>query len=432
MTAVEPPAAETQALSRVVKVDALARVEGGGGFQVRIQDGAVREAALRSFEPPRFFEALLCGRSYSDAPDIASRLSGGGSVAYALGACRAMEAALGVEIEDPALLLLRRLLSCGEWLRSHVLHTHLFHAPDFLGCEDAAGFARCHPGALERALGLKRLGNDILTAVGGRAVHPVNLRVGGFYKAPSREKVRRLIEPLKRAVDESAACIRLFAGFDFSDYEEDYTFLALHHPGEYAIERGRIRTSRALDIAVAGFEEAVGEAFCLDGSACMAGPLARYAINHHHLTPLCRELAGEAGLGPVVRNPFKSLIVRAIEMLYACQEALRLAGAYEEPARPALEIEPRPGRGSGCAETPRGLCYHRYDLDGDGRILAARIVSPDSLNWKVMAADLWGVAERSIDLSDDKLKRRCEQAIRNYDPCVSGGPPFLKVPIGHE
>lgn len=432
MTAVEPPAAETPPLSRVVKVDALARVEGGGGLQVRIQDGTVREAELRSFEPPRFFEALLCGRSYADAPDIASRISGGGSVAYALGACRAMEAALGLEIGDPDLLLLRRLLSCGEWLRGHALHTHLFHAPDFLGCEDAAGLTRRYPGALERALGLKRLGNDILEAIGGRAVHPVNLRVGGFYKAPSREKLRRLIEPLKRAIDELVACIRLFAAFDFPDYEGDYTFLALHHPEEYAIGRGRIRTSRALDIAVAEFEEALGDAFCLGGSACMAGPLARYAINHQHLTPLCREMAGEAGLGPVVRNPFKSLIVRAIEMLYACQEALRLAGAYEEPARPALEIVSRPGRGSGCAETPRGLCYHRYDLDEDGRILAARIVSPDTLNRRAMEADLRGVAERSVDLSDEKLKLRCEQAIRNYDPCVSGGPPFLKVPTGHE
>ena len=426
-------AAETDAPagSRIIKIDALARVGGEGALHVRVRDGVVRDAKVRFFEPPRFFEPLLHGRMYSDAPDITSRICGTSPVAYAMGASHAMEMALGAEVGDPALLLLRRLLYCGEWLQNHVLHTYLFHAPDFMGCEDAVEIARHHPGVIERALRMKKLGNGMLEIIGGRAVHPVNTRVGGFYKAPSGEKIRRLIEPLKQAIEDAVDTIRLFATFTFPDYEDDYTFVALHHPGEYAIERGRLRSNRGLDIAVSEFEEHFDEehvehsnalhgvAKGPHGPAYMVGPLARYALNYEQLTPLCQEMAGEAGLGPVVRNPFKSLAVRAVETLYACQEALRLAEAYREPERPSLEIVPRAGRGFGCTEAPRGICYHRYDLDDDGRILTARIVSPTSQNQKIMEADLRGVVQRSLDLSDEKLKWRCEQAIRNYDPCIS-------------
>ena len=441
MTAAEAPPPETPAASRVIKVDALARVEGEGALYVRVKGNVVKDVKFRIFEPPRFFEALLRGRMYGDAPDITSRICGICPIAYPMGASHAMEMALGVEVNDPALMLLRRLLYCGEWLQSHVLHTYLLHAPDFMGYEDAIEIAKHHPGVVEKALGMKKLGNEILEIVGGRAVHPVNTKVGGFYKAPSREKVRQLIEPLKRAIEESVDTIRLFSGFPFPDYEDDYTFVALHHPGEYAIDRGRIRSNRGLDIAIPDFEEYFDEEHVQhsnalhgvmhgpDGPAYMVGPLARYALNYQQLTPLCQEMASEAGLGPVVRNPFKSLIVRAIEVLYSCQEALRLAEAYQEPERPALEIVPRAGRGHGCTEAPRGLCYHRYDLDDEGRILTARIVPPTAQNQKIMEKDLRGVVQRNLELSDEKLKWRCEQAIRNYDPCISCATHFLKLTV---
>ena len=436
-------AAETKApaASRVIKVDALARVEGEGALYVRVKGNVVKDVKFRIFEPPRFFEALLRGRMYGDAPDITSRICGICPIAYIMGASHAMEMALGVEVNDPALMLLRRLLYCGEWLQSHVLHTYLLHAPDFMGYDDAIEIAKHHPGVVEKALGMKKLGNEILEIVGGRAVHPVNTKVGGFYKAPTREKVRQLIEPLKRAIEESVDTIRLFSGFPFPDYEDDYTFVALHHPGEYAIDRGRIRSNRGLDIAIPDFEEHFDEEHVQHsnalhgvdkgphGPAYMVGPLARYALNYQQLTPLCQTMASEAGLGPVVRNPFKSLIVRAIEVLYSCQEALRLAEAYEEPAKPALEIVPRAGRGHGCTEAPRGLCYHRYDLDDDGRILTARIVPPTAQNQKIMEKDLRGVVQRNLELSDEKLKWRCEQAIRNYDPCISCATHFLKLTV---
>lgn len=435
---------ETQAKTpaRTIKVDALARVEGEGALTVRVKDGVITDVKFRIFEPPRFFEALLRGRMYSDAPDVTARICGICPVAYIMGSSQAMEAALGVEVGD-AIRRVRRMMYCGEWIESHVLHAYLLHAPDFLGCQDALQIAKTHPGVVERALQLKKLGNQILEVVGGRAVHPVNTRVGGFYKAPRRSEVRGLIEPLKRAVEDSLATIKLFAGLDFPAYEYDYTFVAMHHEQDYAIERGRLVSNRGLDIAISDFEEHFDEehvkhsnalhGVMKDGSGpYMVGPLARYALNHGQLSPLAKQAAKEAGLGTVVRNPFQSIVVRAVETLYACEEALKLAEAYEELDPPSAPIEIRAGRGHGCTEAPRGLCWHRYDLDAEGRILTARIVPPTSQNQKQIERDLWGVVQANLHLADEDLKWRCEQTIRNYDPCISCATHFLKLTVERE
>lgn len=441
MTAAADPAA---APARVIKVDALARVEGEGALYVRVKDQTVQDIKFRIFEPPRFFEALLRGRMYTDAPDITARICGICPVAYLLGASHAMENALGADITDGPLRDLRRLMYCGEWIESHVLHTYLLHAPDFLGYEDSLQLAKDHPGVVERALRLKKLGNQILEVIGGRAVHPTNTRVGGFYKAPAEAGIRGLIEPLKQAIEESVTTIRLFADFSFPDYEADYTFVALHDPERYAIERGRIRSSRGLDIDLPQFfdhfeEEHVAHSNALHGvakgphgPAYMVGPLARYALNYDQLSPLCRQLAAEAGLGPVERNPFKSLIVRAVEVLYACEEALRIAEAYRVPAEPCVPLTPKAGIGFGCTEAPRGLCFHSYELDAEGRIVSARIVPPTAQNQKQIEADLLGVVQANLNLPDDQLKWRCEQTIRNYDPCISCATHFLKLTVDRE
>lgn len=431
-----------EAATRTIKVDALARVEGEGALTVRVKDGVVRDVRFRIFEPPRFFEALLRGRPYSDAPDITSRICGICPVAYIMGSSQAMEEALGVEPSD-AIRRTRRLMYCGEWIESHVLHAYLLHAPDFLGMEDALQIAKVHPDIVERALRLKKLGNRILEVIGGRAVHPVNTRVGGFYKAPRRAEVRDLMEPLKHAVDDSLATVRLFAGLDFPDFEYDYTFVALHHDEDYAIERGRLVSNRGLDIPVSAFEEHFDEehvrhsnalhGVAKDGSGpYMVGPLARYALNHAQLSPLAKQAAAEAGLGTVVRNPFKSIVVRAVETLYACEEALLLAQAYEEPDPPSAPVEIRAGRGHGCTEAPRGICWHRYDLDTDGRIATARIVPPTAQNQKQIERDLWGVVQANLHLPDEALKWRCEQTIRNYDPCISCATHFLTLTVERE
>jgi coenzyme F420-reducing hydrogenase alpha subunit len=423
--------------TRTIKVDALARVEGEGALYVRVRNGVVQDLKFRIFEPPRFFEALLVGRPHGDAPDITARICGICPIAYITGASHAMEDALGLSVSD-AVRRTRRMLYCGEWIQSHVLHAYLLHAPDFLGLDDALQLAKTHPEVVQRALALKKVGNRILEVIGGRAVHPVNTRVGGFWKAPRKAEVRGLMDELKVARDSSLASVKLFGGLDFPDYQDDYTFVAMHHPDEYAIDRGRIVSSTGLDIAIGEFEEHFAEEHVAHSNALhgvykglgrpyLTGPLARYALNYDQLSPLARQAAQEAGLGRVVRNPFQSIIVRAVEAVYACEEALRLAAEYEEFDPSFVVATPRAGRGTGCTEAPRGICYHRYDLDHEGRIATATIVPPTSQNQKQIEADLLGVVKANLHLDDEALKWRCEQAIRNYDPCISCATHFLKL-----
>jgi len=424
--------------TRIIEVDALARVEGEGALKVVIRGDRVEQAEFSIFEPPRFFEAFLQGRMFSEAPDITSRICGICPIAYILSSSQAMEDALGVRVTGP-LRDLRRLIYCGEWIESHVLHMYMLHAPDFLGLEDALQIAAKQPRVVARALRLKKLGNRIMEVIGGRAVHPVNTRVGGFYKAPTRAALLGLRDELQWAIDASLQTLELFAGFDYPDYEFDYHCVSLHHPDEYAIHEGDIVSNRGLSIPVSGFldhfdEEHVARSNALHGVAkaggpYLVGPIARYNNNYAQLSDLARDAAAGAGLGPICNNPFRSLLVRAVETLYAFEEALRLVDAYRQPDESCVEVTPGSGIGHGCTEAPRGICYHRYELDDEGRILQARIIPPTSQNQKQMEADLFNVVSGNLDLSDDRLQWRCEQTIRNYDPCISCATHFLKLSI---
>jgi sulfhydrogenase subunit alpha len=424
--------------SRTVKVEGLARVEGEGSLRVEVRDGTVELVELEIFEPPRFFEAFLQGRRHTEAPDITARICGICPVAYQTSACLAIEDACKVAITDQ-IAMLRRLLYCGEWIQSHALHIHFLHAPDFFGCEDAVELAGLDLAAVQRGLEIKKVGNLVMEVVGGRAIHPVNVRVGGFYKAPSREEIAALVEPLRRARDAALASVEWVAGFDFPDIEIDYRFVSLRHPEYYAIESGRIASSDGLDLDAEGISELVEEQHVARSNALHArlggqdmyltGPLSRYALNSGQLSPIAREAATAAGLGAVCNNPFRSIIVRAVELVYSCDEALRLVEAYEPPDPPAVAVPGTAGIGYGASEAPRGLLFHRYELDGDGLIRAARIVPPTSQNQLCIEDDLRRVAQANLSLPDEELGWLCEQAVRNFDPCISCATHFLDVSV---
>jgi sulfhydrogenase subunit alpha len=427
--------------TRIIKTDYLARVEGEGALYVKIKDNKVDDVKLRIFEPPRFFEAFLRGRAFSEAPDITARICGICPVAYQMSSINAMESAFGVTVSSQ-IRALRRLLYCGEWIESHVLHVYMLHAPDFLGYADAIQIAQVHPDVVKQALQLKKLGNEIMVIVGGREIHPINVRVGGFYKVPTRRDLAPLVDKLKWARDAALDMVRFTATLPFPDFEQDYEFVALRHPDEYAIDQGRLVSNTGLDIPVKDYENHFAEEHVERSNALhsvhkgygayLVGPLARYSLNFDRLTPLAQQAARDAELGPVCQNPFKSIVVRSVETLYACEEALRIIGQYEMPDQPAVEVKPRAGVGCGCTEAPRGILYHRYRLDNDGTILDARIVPPTAQNQKTIESDLLHFVPQVIDYSEDKLTLSCEQAIRNYDPCISCATHFLKLHIERE
>ena len=428
--------------TKTIRTDYLARVEGEGGMLVRMREGKVEDVKVRIYEPPRFFEAFLRGRLFTEAPDITARICGICPVAYQMSSCLAMESLAGVEV-DGQLRALRRLLYCGEWIESHTLHVYMLHAPDFLGVSSAVELAQTNPEVVERALRMKKIGNEVMRVVGGREVHPINVRVGGWYKTPTKAQLDALVPDLEWALEQSLETVRLVSTLDFPELEMDTELVALDADGEYPIDRGsRFVSDRGLDFPVAEFYDHVAEdhvehsnalhAHLRERGAYLVGPCARYALHRDLLTPRARAAADEVGLEPVVRNPFRSIVVRSVELVHACEEALRLIAGYEQPAEPAIEVVPQAGFGHGASEAPRGVLYHRYRLDDAGLIRDAKIVPPTSQNLASIELDLFEFVSNHASLPDEELRLRCEQAIRNYDPCISCATHFLTLDIERE
>ncbi|MFC4495664.1 Ni/Fe hydrogenase subunit alpha [Streptomyces ovatisporus] len=442
--------------SKELRLGALTRVEGQGTLRLRLHGNQVAAAQLSIYEPPRFFEAFLRGRSYTEPPDLTSRVCGICPVAYQMSACRALEDACGVTV-DRRVAALRRLQYCGEWIESHTLHIYMLHAPDFLGCTDIVDLARLGRGEVERGLRLKEAGNAIVEQLGGRSIHPINARLGGFHRVPAPAEIRPLREKLLRARDDAEATVRWVAGFDFPDATSDHDLLALAEPGTYAVESGTptvlpsdgavdgpARTVRSFPLSA--FGEHVREHqvpystalhSLLDGRRHLTGPLARFAVSGRWLPPEIRELAREAGLGDpgvgaVCRNPFRSIVVRALEVLYAVHEALRILAAYERPPRPSTAVPVRAGTGHGATEAPRGLLYHRYTLDADGTVTDAVLVPPTSQNQAAIEEDVRRLIQQGLDsgsAADEELAGLGERAVRNHDPCISCATHFLRVTV---
>jgi coenzyme F420-reducing hydrogenase alpha subunit len=426
---------------RNFKVNYLARVEGEGAMYVKIKDNQVKDVQFRIFEPPRFYEAFLRGRRYTEPPDITARICGICPIAYQMSSVHAVEMACGVEVDGP-IRELRRLIYCGEWIESHVLHTYMLHAPDFLGYESALHMAKDLPDVVKKALELKKVGNELVTLLGGREIHPINVRIGGFYSVPTKKSLEKFRKRLDWARGAAVDTIKLFSTFEFPDFEQDYEYVSVCHPEEYPFNEGRLMSNRGLDIDVSEFNLYFQEIHAERSNALQVqlrsrgayhvGPLARYSLNYDRLTPTCRSMAKEAGLDRECFNPFKSLIVRAVETLYAVEEAMRIIDGYEEPDRPYIEVEPREGTGHGATEAPRGMLYHQYVIDEKGIILKAQIVPPTAQNQLVIEKDLYRYVEQYMDLPDDKLQWQLEQSIRNYDPCISCATHYLNLKVDRE
>ena len=426
--------------SRQIKVDYLARVEGEGALNITVKDGEISHLELRIFEPPRFFEAFLRGRGFQEAPDITARICGICPVAYQMSAVHAMEKALGITI-SPAVRALRRLLYCAEWIESHALHIYLLHAPDFLGYESAISMAsetELKP-VVERGLRMKKIGNELLALIGGREVHPISACVGGFYRAPRRTELLKLKEDLEWGLEAAMDTVAWTAGLPFPDFAPDYEHVALRHPDEYGMNEGRVVSSKGLDIPMEAFEEDFVEEHVAhsnalharrpDGSSYQVGPLARVNLNHDMLSPMARKALKTSNHKFPNNNPFVSIVARSLELVHAFEESLLLIDAYEEPVPSRVAAPPRGGEGRHITEAPRGMLYHRYVLDQAGIIKDAQIIAPTSQNLKRIEDDLRSYVPDVIELPLEDATWRCEQLIRNYDPCISCATHFLKLSI---
>jgi sulfhydrogenase subunit alpha len=426
---------------RTYRVDLLTRVEGEGKFTLRIEDGQVTDALLQIFEAPRFFEALVQGRTPQEVIDIVSRICGICPIAYQLSACNALERAFDVAPTAPVRAL-RRLLYCGEWIESHALHVYLLHAPDFLGYPSAVEMAVDHEAVVEQGLRMKKAGNAIVALLGGRSIHPVSARVGGFSKAPRKRALRALREQLARALEQSVGAVRWMATLPMPSFEQDYVFVALDAGEDYPLECGeRIAVSDRAPVALDDWGRAMVEhhvehsnalsALLTDGTPYLCGPQAR--LHHHaeHLHPVAAEVMREVGLPRTVKNPYQSIVVRGVEIVHAFATAVDIIDAYVEPDAPYVEVTPRASAGCGATEAPRGLLWHRYEVGTDGLVIDARIVPPTSQNQARIEADLRGLGPMLLSMEHAAATSLCEQLIRCYDPCISCATHFLDLRIEH-
>lgn len=414
---------------RTLRVEALARVEGEGGLHIRLRGDEVQDVQLKIFEPPRLFEAFLRGRAIEDVPDIVARICGICPVAYQMSGVHAIEAALGVQI-SPEIRRLRRLLYCGEWIESHALHMHLLHAPDFLGYESGLAMARDFPDEVNRGLRLKKHGNELLETLGGRAIHPINVAIGGFYRAPRREELAALVKDFEWGLQAAVDATRWVAGFDFPQYDRPYTMVALVHDDEYAMNEGRIADSHGQSIEVADYEQhyeerqaphstALHSVRKSDGASYFVGPLARVNLSLERLKPTARRVADELGIAWPSMNSFHGIVARGLELVHAYEEALEILKTYKPPRPPKIAYEHRAGAGCAATEAPRGLLYHRYAFGDDGLLSEAKIVPPTSQNQGQIEDDLRHWLPRVLDRDEQEMTHACEHLVRNYDPCIS-------------
>jgi coenzyme F420-reducing hydrogenase alpha subunit len=399
------------------------------------------DVQVRIFEPPRLFEALLRGRTRMEAPDITSRICGICPVAYEMSSCHAIEDAAGVQVEG-ALRSLRRLLYCGEWIESHALHVFLLHAPDFLGDDDAFAVAKRDPDVIRMGLRMKKAGNAIVERLGGRAIHPVNVRIGGFYRAPTRDELEPLVPEIEWSLQAMSDVVGWARTLPFPDFERDYEFVALRHPDEYPFCEGRLVSNKGLDIAIREYEEHFVEEQVPYSTALhsrlrargayLCGPLARFNLNFDRLSESARGVAEELDVAVPCLNPSKSILVRLVEIAHAFDEARRIIREYERPARPFVELPERAGTGFGCTEAPRGSLYHRYSVAEDGTIVDAHIVPPTSQNLRSIEDDLRAIGPTLVGLSHAKATREAERAVRNHDPCISCSTHFVDLRMDSE
>jgi sulfhydrogenase subunit alpha len=427
---------------RTIEIGALTRVEGEGSLRVSLKDGLVADVQLAIYEPPRFFEALLRGRPLEETPDITARICGICPIAYQMTTVHALEAALQIQI-TPEIRALRRLLYCGEWIESHGVHMHLLHIPDFFGCQSSIELAKRFPDQVNRGLRLKKTGNRLLEVLGGRAVHPINVAVGGFHKGPVKVELQALLPDLQWGLEAAIAVTRWVAAFEFPEFIGDYEMVALQHQSEYPMNEGDIVSTKGLRIAASEFENHFGERQVPHSTALQAvripgespylvGPLARINLNRESLSESARQLSGDLAIRWPCFNPFQSIVARSLEVVHAFEEAIDIIQHYKGCAPARIAYEYVESEGCWATEAPRGLIYHRFKITSDGKIEFAKIVPPTSQNQRQIEQDL--VAYLPSVLSDDDAATgfACEKLIRSYDPCISCATHFLKLQVDRQ
>ncbi len=420
-----------------IELNHLARMEGHANLVVDAVDGAIKECRLDVVESPRFFEQILKGRHYSDVAPIAARICGVCSVSHTLASLAATEQALGVAVSDQTRGL-RQLLSHGENMQSHLLHLFFMAAPDYLGVSSLTELARDRRELVSRALRLKKTANDLVRVVGGRAVHPVTTCVGGFSALPEVADLQEVRRSLVAALTDLEETVALFADFELPWMARETEYLCLRTGQDYPGLDGDLFSSEGVSCPVVRFKTMISEYHQPHSNAkfaratrenFMVGPLARYKNAGEHLSSMAKKVAEALGLNRTTVNPFEANYARLVEVVHYLESSvhliddLLLKGLKPE----SVWVPPVGGRGAAAIEAPRGLLFHSYAYDENGRIESADCVIPTAQNLGNIEADLHHLAPSLLRLPRTEMARHLEMLIRSYDPCISCSTHLMKI-----
>lgn len=422
-----------------IDIHHVTRVEGHGNIKVSTKDGVVKEVKLEIVEANRFFERFCHGMAPHEVPWIISRICGICCVGHQLTATKAVEAAMGIK-PSAQTILLRKLLTESQFIQSHVLHVYFLAVPDFVGAPSVLPLASSHPEVVKRALKLKKLANDYTAAIGGRMLHPMTNTVGGFYKVPTADVLEQLRARILEAVPDVQETVRIVKTLTIPPYERETEYVSLRDPSEYALYDGDVYSSDTKQTVPVSEYRKVTNEFTVPHSTTkwskwhrasyFVGALARVNNNFDQLRPEAKQAAADLGFKAPCYNPYMNNVAQVIETVHCAfnsvamlEQALNLGLTEEKPT-----YTPRAGQGAGSCEVPRGILFHEYSFDKDGRCCAGNGVIPTSQNINNIERDMEAFVPKMLPvMSQDELALHMEMLLRAYDPCISCSVHMLDV-----
>jgi len=418
-----------------IELDHITKIEGHAKLKLKIDGGKVKKCQLEVFEGARYFEGILRGRRYNEAPHLTSRICGVCSQAHLITALQAIENALVVEV-SPQTKLLRELLLLGQIIQSHALHLYLLVLPDYMGFESAISMAAKYPKHIQSALNIKKLGNDICTVIGAREVHSITAVPGGFSKIPDQKDLDVLVKRMKKEKEIIVKAAKLFAGFRYPDLVRQTEYVALQKEDTYALMDGTINSTEGLCISkeryLEYFEENIkdystAKFVVSEGKGFMVGSLARINLNQKMMSKDARGLISESGFDFPNYNPFLNNFAQAVEMVHVVDRAIEIIENLALRDEKPVDFKIRAGRGVAATEVPRGTLYHDYELDDKGDVVHANIITPTTQNLKNCEDDIIEYVPKLLKKSSKQVVDNLEKLIRAYDPCISCSTHFLEV-----
>jgi len=422
-------------MTTTIKLDHITKIEGHARLIVKVDNGKVKKAQLEVYEGARFFEGILKGRKYDEANVITSRICGVCSQSHTIAALKAIEDALQIKVTKQTHML-RELLLIGSIIQSHALHLFFLSLPDYYGYDSAIAMAGKYPGLVKRGLKLKRLGNDICTLIGGREIHTITAVVGGFCHVPAQKDINTLLKSLKKDKKEFIATAKLLAKLKVPKLETPRYFYAMKDSYKYSEEEGLIECigNKCIPAKSYGqyFKEDImqystAKFVTVGGERFMVGAQARINLYHNRLCKEAATILKQSRIKLPMQNPYYNNFCQALEMLHLCHRAIELLSKLKIKEEKVPEFRVKAGTGIAAVEVPRGTLFHEYELDDNGMIIRANIITPTTQNLKSIEEDVKDILPSLLQYGEERIKMELEKLIRAYDPCISCSTHFLKI-----